>query len=235
MPTSEPITSLRACFECDQPSEVDHHVVPTVRGGTKTVPLCGRCHAKAHHRDGNMSNRKLTREALAANRARGERTGGPLPYGKQLADDRKTLIPRDDELCVLSLIKRFRNAGATLTAIADHLNGRGMLMRGGGQWHYQYVQRLCRQHGIRVEQPAVPWWRNVKPEVLSLVTRFRSGGATIEAITDHLNGRGILLRGSGQWTCRSVARLCKEHGIKCDHPIARKRCNDSGRPSFTGL
>lgn len=42
------------CFECGQPAEFDHHVVPRSRGGINTVPLCRECHAKAHHRNGNM-------------------------------------------------------------------------------------------------------------------------------------------------------------------------------------
>jgi len=32
-----------ACFECGKPAEHDHHVVPVVRGGTRTVPLCSEC------------------------------------------------------------------------------------------------------------------------------------------------------------------------------------------------
>lgn len=36
------------CFECGEPSRHEHHVVPRKLGGTKTVPLCRRCHAKAH-------------------------------------------------------------------------------------------------------------------------------------------------------------------------------------------
>jgi transposase-like protein len=38
----------RPCFECEKPSEHNHHVVPQIYGGTKTIPLCHDCHGKAH-------------------------------------------------------------------------------------------------------------------------------------------------------------------------------------------
>lgn len=36
------------CFECGEDAEQTHHVVPLSQGGTKTVPLCKRCHTLAH-------------------------------------------------------------------------------------------------------------------------------------------------------------------------------------------
>ncbi len=36
------------CFECDGPAEYNHHVIPQILGGTKTVPLCGTCHSLVH-------------------------------------------------------------------------------------------------------------------------------------------------------------------------------------------
>jgi 5-methylcytosine-specific restriction endonuclease McrA len=67
------------CFECGNPSEHDHHVVPQIRGGTKTVPLCSECHGKAHHWDKAMSTNLLTKEGLARARARGVKLGGERP------------------------------------------------------------------------------------------------------------------------------------------------------------
>jgi hypothetical protein len=43
--------AMITCFECGQPAEHNHHVVPRVMGGTRTVPLCAGCHAKVHHTD----------------------------------------------------------------------------------------------------------------------------------------------------------------------------------------
>lgn len=36
------------CFECGDPSAHAHHVIPRVKGGTKTIDLCERCHGLVH-------------------------------------------------------------------------------------------------------------------------------------------------------------------------------------------
>ena len=62
------------CFECGAPATERHHIVPASLGGTKTVPLCGICHAKIHDVDGKRRIRiaELTKAALDAKKARGE-------------------------------------------------------------------------------------------------------------------------------------------------------------------
>ncbi len=64
----------KVCFECGAPATERHHVIPHFLGGTKTVPLCGKCHAKVHGIDGARRAKlaELTKAALAAKRARGE-------------------------------------------------------------------------------------------------------------------------------------------------------------------
>lgn len=44
------------CFECGKTAEHNHHVVPKVLGGTKTIPLCTNCHGLVH--DKNMTRHK---------------------------------------------------------------------------------------------------------------------------------------------------------------------------------
>lgn len=39
------------CFECGEPSAHAHHVIPRVKGGTKTIDLCERCHGMVHGLD----------------------------------------------------------------------------------------------------------------------------------------------------------------------------------------
>ena len=62
------------CFECGAPATERHHIVPASLGGTKTVPLCGICHAKIHDVDCKRRTRiaELTKAALDAKKARGE-------------------------------------------------------------------------------------------------------------------------------------------------------------------
>lgn len=43
---------MKKCFECGNEAAEDHHVIPKVMGGTKTVPLCTSCHMKVHGLDG---------------------------------------------------------------------------------------------------------------------------------------------------------------------------------------
>ena len=54
------------CFECGAPATERHHVVPASLGGTKTIPLCGECHAKVHDVSGRRRNklRDLTKNSL---------------------------------------------------------------------------------------------------------------------------------------------------------------------------
>ena len=62
------------CFECGKPAEHNHHVVPRVRGGIKTVPLCVLCHEKAH--GCKLGRSQLIKDGQAAARARGVKWGG---------------------------------------------------------------------------------------------------------------------------------------------------------------
>ena len=57
---------MRGCFECGTTEDIqDHHVVPRLRGGTKTVPLCYSCHCKAHGRDSKgLNHSRLVSEGM---------------------------------------------------------------------------------------------------------------------------------------------------------------------------
>ncbi len=58
---------MKTCFECGQPAEYDHHVIPKSKGGTMTVPLCGKCHSIVHDVD-MVTMRSLAQQKLKANR-----------------------------------------------------------------------------------------------------------------------------------------------------------------------
>lgn len=38
------------CYECGNPADHLHHVVPRSLGGNKTLPLCSKCHSMVHGR-----------------------------------------------------------------------------------------------------------------------------------------------------------------------------------------
>lgn len=64
------------CFECGQPADHAHHIVPRSLGGTRTVPLCEVCHGKVH--DVRFLNHSaLTKAGLARAKRAGKHCGRP--------------------------------------------------------------------------------------------------------------------------------------------------------------
>lgn len=41
------------CYECGEPANEKHHMIPKSLGGTKTIDLCSACHCKIHGFEGN--------------------------------------------------------------------------------------------------------------------------------------------------------------------------------------
>ena len=118
-----------SCFECGMPSSCAHHVIPKSRGGVRTVELCGFCHAKAHHRNGNMDSSVLTKQALDARRKKGQRIGA-IPYGYQLGAN-GILIEVPEEIETVIKIHQLRSAGLTLRAIARELDSQSIPTKKG--------------------------------------------------------------------------------------------------------
>ncbi len=83
-----------------------------------------------------------TADALKYKRSRGEKTGGPVPYGFQEGPDKfnakgervPTLVPCEEEQQVIALMNELRQAGETMQDIADNLNARGIRRRKRGEW-----------------------------------------------------------------------------------------------------
>ena len=84
-----------------------------------------------------------TKAALRAKRAQGFRAGN-VPFGYQLAEDGRTLHASGTEQATLGTIRELRGGGATLTAIADELNRRGLRTRSGAAWRFEYVRSLLK-------------------------------------------------------------------------------------------
>jgi len=87
--------------------------------------------------------RQRTRAALAAKRARGEKTGGDIPYGYKLDSDGKTLV-KSEEGAGLDLILELRAGGMSIRKIAAELNNRGVKPR-GSKWHGTTVARILKR------------------------------------------------------------------------------------------
>lgn len=83
-----------------------------------------------------------TKAALAAKKARGERTGA-IPYGFNLAENGKDLIENPKEQEVIAEVKKLRAAGMTLTGIARNLAERGFRARSGKIFQATQIMRLA--------------------------------------------------------------------------------------------
>ncbi len=94
-----------------------------------------------------------TRSALAAKKARGERTG-QVPYGRRLTGGGPPskrsglptgLEPDQSEAGVLDLIRELDAAGLSRRKIAGELDRRGIPTKGGRPWKHSTVHDLLRR------------------------------------------------------------------------------------------
>jgi len=128
------------CFECGRPAVYRHHVIPKSRGGKKTVPLCGVCHALVHGRL-SLHTAELTRAALRSRRSSGMKTGGDIPFGYRVEAGR--LIPDADEQKTVRLVLDLAGKGESLRAICRKLEDAGVSRKNGSRtWHPQAVLRI---------------------------------------------------------------------------------------------
>lgn len=126
---------MQPCWECGTVGEVHHHhPVPKSRGGTRTIPLCLRCHGKAHGR--KMSTSQLTKDGLRALQARGVKLGRPC-YGR--TDDERALVARAVDL---------REQGLTLHQVAATLDDEGYKARNGAALSVSTIHRITKRAAV---------------------------------------------------------------------------------------
>ena len=104
-----------ACFECGKNAEHNHHVVPKVLGGTKTVPLCTDCHGLVHDR--NLTrHRELQKKGIAKAKARGVYKG--RKYGTCKVNTKRIKQLRSKGMKIKEIAKK---EGVTEMTIYRHL------------------------------------------------------------------------------------------------------------------
>lgn len=86
--------------------------------------------------------RSRTRAALAALKARGCRAGN-LPFGYNVAEDGRTLVPHPEEQRALTRLRDLRAAKLSCRAVATQLNVEGYVTRCGAPWRGQYVWNIA--------------------------------------------------------------------------------------------
>lgn len=135
------------CFECGTTDNIhQHHVVPRTLGGTKTIPLCEKCHGLIHGM--NFSDHStLTKIGLDNARKRGVKLGNPnldSVRNKDTTQARKQRVRmcgvyRDN---VKRKIEPLFQDGLTDNQIAEQLNLEGFHTSTGGLWNRTTVWRV---------------------------------------------------------------------------------------------
>ena len=85
-----------------------------------------------------------TRSAMTFKKGRGERVSRHIPYGRRLAPDGKTLEPDPAETALAAEVRRWRDQGMALRAIAAELSGRQVPTKNGGPWTFSAVRSLLK-------------------------------------------------------------------------------------------
>ena len=83
-----------------------------------------------------------TSAALQAKADKGEYTGGNVPFGYKLADDGTCLEERPDEQRIIEAIRTYRDAGLSLRATAERLEGRDMYNRKGNRFSASSISNI---------------------------------------------------------------------------------------------
>jgi hypothetical protein len=143
---------MKLCFECGKESDHEHHVVPRLVGGTKTIPLCSGCHGLAHGFEGREGHRQLTILGLQKAKERGVKLGSSgianlanasaarKKYAKEFADSMMPMILKiKDENRKIS--KRGVVKEISQRAIVSELNRIGIKTVNNCNWHLHNLQR----------------------------------------------------------------------------------------------
>ena len=87
-----------------------------------------------------------TAEALQRKREQGEKTGGTVPYGYDLAPDGVHLVENPKEQKAIALMANLRAQGYTYQAIADELKARSYKTKSGRDtWSVKVVSSILRR------------------------------------------------------------------------------------------
>ena len=113
----KPIIDDNRCAECGSQESIElHHPIPISRGGTFVVPLCSKCHGKAHDYKTN-SHRNLTKQGLRRAKEKGIRLGR-TPFGFSRKNNK---IIKNQNYILLVTAFTMKDIGCTQQQIAEFL------------------------------------------------------------------------------------------------------------------
>ena len=127
---------MSGCFECGSADNIQqHHVVPQIKGGSKTVPLCERCHGLVH----DVSIKSLTAEAIALKKQQ-RLVYPPPPLGFDAVDGR--LVENEREQKIVRIIFAMRRRNLSLHKIAEYCNARRFVGKQGGAFYASTIKNI---------------------------------------------------------------------------------------------
>jgi len=139
--------SLWACFECGSTEGIhNHHVVPKSLGGTKTIPLCYKCHAKVHGMKSLNTGELVKKSYKRGDKKKytvGQEFRGHPPYGFDVRD--KKLVENNAEQEIIDLIKKLIDCGFGFRRMTQILNGGKLYNRHGNPWHIDTVGNIIQR------------------------------------------------------------------------------------------
>ncbi len=160
------------CFECGAPATERHHIVPASLGGTKTIPLCGDCHAKVHSIRGNRRNQlgELTKKSLDKRKELIETQGGFYSRSGRWVTNLGSVKGADMTQAIrVSAIKRqkarlqwLQNSPAFNYAKQRQSNGVAFTQILKELWNLweQAPEKYCTRNGLKVSKGRLSVWLN---------------------------------------------------------------------------
>lgn len=85
-----------------------------------------------------------TAAALGHMRSQGLKTGGDVPFGFQLAQDGRSLVPDAAEQEVIALARSLAAEGLSFRKVAEELNRRGIQTKKGRKWTHVQTAQIVR-------------------------------------------------------------------------------------------
>ena len=157
---------MKDCFECGDPATEEHHVVPQVRGGTETVPLCNACHRKVH--SSNYS--ELTKEGLEKDASE---KGNPNPTGRPPA-------LTEEEIPEVQMF--MKHEGTTVKEICEMFDvSRSALYRHVGP---DGERRKEEKNNLEKEELVEPHSDLSREEAIEIRERYGQGGVSQQKLAD---------------------------------------------------
>jgi len=142
------------CFECGSTDDLqNHHIIPRSLGGTKTIPLCGKCHSIVHNSSGLLHTSSLQKLSIKRKKENCKKYNGKSMYGYKYVGDRIEEEP--SEMLMIQTIYSLNKQGLSSRKIAKKLDELNYINRIGKPFDHQQVLRILKSPLISSVKPSL--------------------------------------------------------------------------------